>query len=149
MLEEQIRAGFRDPEPHLHRGETIFSIVGVAPADFYGTKVGEYPDVWIPLSMQAQVPPEFKLLAEGQSQFLYVIGRLKPGVTTGQASANVNLLFHQFFEHLTGSAISPEDRNKLARARVDLVSAGKGLSALRRESPFRSASSWPWSDWCC
>ena len=45
----------------------------------------------------------------------------------------MNLLFHQFFEHLTGSAISPEDRNKLARARVDLVSAGKGLSALRRE----------------
>ncbi|HLY16099.1 MAG TPA: ABC transporter permease [Bryobacteraceae bacterium] len=113
-------------------GETIFNIVGVAPPDFYGTEVGEYPDAWLPLSMQAQVTPGFNLLSEGQQQFMYMIGRLKPGVSPARASANVNLLFHQFFENLAGSAISAGNKAKLARSRIELVSASKGLSALRR-----------------
>lgn len=114
-------------------GDTIFSIVGVAPPEFFGTTVGAYPDVWIPLSMQAKVPPGFNMLSEGQSQFLYIIGRLKPGISAGQASANVNLLFHQFFENLAGSAISADRKRALERARVDLTPASKGISSLRRE----------------
>jgi predicted permease len=115
---------------------TIFSIVGVAPPEFFGTSVGLYPDVWIPLSMQAKVPPGYKFLSDGQTQFLYVIGRLKPGVSAAQAGANTNLIFHQFFEHLTGTAISPENKRKLQRSRIELTSAGKGLSDLRRHFSF-------------
>ena len=35
----------------------IVTIVGVAPASFLGETVGERPDVWIPLAMQAAVLP--------------------------------------------------------------------------------------------
>ena len=117
-------------------GGTMFSIVGVAPPEFFGTAVGSYPDVWIPLSMQAKVPPGYKFLSDGQTQFLYVIGRLKPAVSAGRAGADTNLIFHQFFENLTGTAISPENKRKLQRSRIDLTSASKGLSALRRKFSF-------------
>ena len=32
-------------------GNVIYDIVGVAPEGFFGTKVGEAPDAWAPLSM--------------------------------------------------------------------------------------------------
>jgi hypothetical protein len=38
-------------------GTTMFSIVGVAPPEFFGTKVGEAPDIWVPMSMMKSVPP--------------------------------------------------------------------------------------------
>ena len=37
----------------LKLGNRVFDIVGVAPAEFFGTKVGEAPDAWAPLSMAA------------------------------------------------------------------------------------------------
>ena len=40
----------------LKLGKAVFDIVGVAPAEFFGTKVGEAPDAWAPLSM-AQTRP--------------------------------------------------------------------------------------------
>ena len=44
----------------LKIGDTTYSIVGVAPPEFFGTEVGESPDIWIPMSMVEQVPPHFK-----------------------------------------------------------------------------------------
>ena len=32
----------------LKLGTTIFNIVGVAPPEFFGTVVGQAPDIWVP-----------------------------------------------------------------------------------------------------
>ena len=39
----------------IRRG--VFSIIGVAPASFFGETVGQRPDVWLPLSLQPAVLP--------------------------------------------------------------------------------------------
>ena len=48
------RALSRDPDVlsrKLKLGNTIFDIVGVAPPEFFGTTVGQSPDIWVPMSM--------------------------------------------------------------------------------------------------
>ena len=114
-------------------GETSYTIIGVTPRDFFGTTVGESPDIWVPLSMEEQLPPHFKGLNEQNFQSLYLIGRLKDNVNVEQAGAEINLLFKQILNENSGPQPSPERVQDIQQARIDLTPAGRGLSELRRE----------------
>ena len=65
-----------------------YTIVGVLPQGFHGTEVFLRPEMWVPMSMQAQVEG-FSWLDSRTSSNSLVIGRLKPGVTTAQASLDL------------------------------------------------------------
>jgi predicted permease len=130
------RALSSDPDV-LHRtlklGETTYTIVGVAPPDFFGTTVGEAPDMWAPLSMIKAVPPGFGGYKDNFSESLYVMGRLKPGVSPDQAATNVNLIYQQILRGFPDSKLNQENLGKLARAVVPLTPMSTGLSGLRRQ----------------
>jgi predicted permease len=113
---------------------TSYSIIGIAAPRFFGTTVGETPDFWIPLSMEKQISPGWNGLGDKWFQSLYLVARLKPGVTPAQASANTNLLFKQYLrsEYL-GQSPSQKDLADVSHARIELTSAARGLSRLRVE----------------
>ncbi|HJQ25120.1 MAG TPA: ABC transporter permease [Blastocatellia bacterium] len=114
--------------------QTAYTIVGVAPAEFFGTTVGQAPDVYVPLAMEAQLPPaHWNIRNEKLAQSLYLIARLKDGVSTEQANAAVNLLFKQTLQEIAGPQPAAERVQDIARARIELTPAGKGVSELRRE----------------
>jgi predicted permease len=115
----------------LKLGNTVFDIVGVAPAEFFGTKVGEAPDAWAPLSMAQTIPPGWGRYKDNFSESLYIIGRLKHGVTVEQATANVNFLFPQILRSFPDARLSQENLARLARAHVQLETMARGLSYLR------------------
>ena len=72
-----------------------FTIIGVAPGRFTGTDLGRAPDIWVPMSMYAQVGLSDSMMTKRENHWLSVIGRLKPDVTVGQAQARVNVLAKQ------------------------------------------------------
>src|SRR5215475_13930712 len=113
--------------------KTAYTIVGVAPREFFGTTVGESPDMWVPLSMEEQLPPGWKGLSNPLFQSLYLIGRLKPGVSTEQASTETNSLFKQVLIEYAGSQPSSKRMQDIQNARIDLTPVGRGLSELRRD----------------
>jgi predicted permease len=115
----------------LKLGNTIFNIVGVAPAEFFGTKVGEAPDAWAPLSMMESIPPGWKGRKDNFSESLYILGRMKPGVSPEQATANVNFLFPQILHSFPDAKLTRENSERLARTRVPLKSLARGVSDLR------------------
>jgi predicted permease len=117
----------------LKLGETIFTIVGVAPPEFFGTTVGESPDIWIPLSMQKEVPPNFDGYTDNFSESLYLIGRLKPDVTLTEATTNANLLFQQILRGFPDAKLNQENLETLRKAHVELHPMAKGLSSLRAQ----------------
>ncbi|HYL61552.1 MAG TPA: ABC transporter permease [Candidatus Methylomirabilis sp.] len=111
--------------------QNVYTIVGVAPQGFYGTLVGAAPDLWIPLSMEAQVSPGWNGLDSNTFQSLDIFGRLRPGVSVATAQAEVNLLAHQLWREQAGSTLTKEQEQELAEDNIELTPAGRGISRLR------------------
>lgn len=112
-------------------GSTVYTIIGVAPPEFFGTTVGQSPDLWIPLSMEKQVSPGWNGLDNKWFQSLYILGRLKPEVSVEQAQANVNLLAQQIWRGFAGPVLTREQQQRLEHVRIELTPAARGLSRLR------------------
>jgi predicted permease len=75
----------------------LFTIVGVMPEDFHGANVGVAAQIYVPAMMQPVVLPVEvaggNILEQDGANWLFIFGRLKPGVTveTAQAAMTVNL----------------------------------------------------------
>jgi predicted permease len=109
-----------------------YTLVGVTRPGFFGFTVGQSTDLFIPLSMEkAFSRPGYNHLGENLFQSLYLIGRLRPGVTPAQASAETNLLFKQIIRGYLGSQPPQKHLNDLAHASVELTPGGRGASFLR------------------
>ncbi len=114
--------------------QTVYTIIGVAPKEFFGTAAGQAPDLWVPLALEEQSPSSlWSGCHNKEHQSLYLIARLKNGVRAEQASAAVNLLFKQSLHERAGAQPSPERLQAIQRASIELTPVGRGLSTLRRE----------------
>ena len=58
-------------------------VIGIAPPTFHGTEMFVAPDLWVPMMNQQQIDGWNYLDARGDHT-IFVIGRLKPGVTRGR-----------------------------------------------------------------
>jgi len=112
-------------------GSTVYTVIGVTPEEFFGTTVGESPDVWIPLSMEELLPPGWKGLNDKLFQSLYIIARRKPDVSVEQAQTNVNVLFKQAVRELVGSQPTKKQLDDIQHALIELTPAARGISRLR------------------
>jgi predicted permease len=68
-----------------------YTIVGVTPAVFQGSQTGLRSEIWIPIMMDAQLLPQGDLLHDHHYFWLFVLGRLKPGVAPEQAQEEMTL----------------------------------------------------------
>jgi predicted permease len=115
-----------------------FTIVGVAPAGFSGTEVGRPVDVFAPMMMQGTLLPGLgKALTEPRSQWLRIIGRLRPGVDAATAGAELTSLLRPYNEDiLRDPAIVKFGANypkNLRQQRITAISGSGGFSSLRRQ----------------
>ena len=114
----------------------IVSIIGVAPASFYGETVGERPDAWIPLAMQSTVLPRRDWLRDepGKAEkvmWLHAFGRLRPGVTIDRAQADANVIFQRGLTAYYSSIADAAARKQFGNQRLKLSAAATGASSLR------------------
>jgi len=117
-----------------------FTVVGVTQPGFFGETVGDAPDMWFPISMQAQVEPGADLLHDppGVTRYMWLtsIGRLQPGVNLAQAQANVDLVFRRLVQNQVNEAGDPTEKRDLATQYLKLSSGVVGATMLR---PFHDA----------
>lgn len=80
----------------INLNNVAFTVVGITPPGFEGTgQVGTTQDVSIPIAWEPQVGAERGLMKGAGAWWLRLMGRLKPGATEAQASANLDGLFRQ------------------------------------------------------
>ena len=109
-----------------------YTVVGVAPPDFFGVKlVTDPPDFWIPLGWQPQAMAEPSRLTDVDVYWLDVFGRLKPGVNPRQAQAALTGQVQQLLAARHGSHLDTEIKRRIQQAYVQLVPGARGLSGLR------------------
>ncbi len=117
VLSHEIWRRQFDGDPTLV-GKTVkldgyrFTVVGIAPAGFKGTSLELPRDIWVPLLTYAHVTGKADQLSELTN--LWVLGRLKPGISLPQAQAAMDTLARRL-----GETYSATNKGKV----VTLVSA--------------------------
>jgi predicted permease len=70
------------------------TIVGVAPRGFRSTTFAFAPDVFVPITLRAELEPPFKDFDSRRSYWVYLFARLNPNETIQQATTAVNATYH-------------------------------------------------------
>ena len=99
-------------------------VIGVTEHDFYGERLGQIPDAWIPLSFAAQVAPGMELRS---SAWLSPMARLRADVPLEQAQAGLAVLLNQLMPDYGLRMRGVTDYQ------LQLVPARQGLATLTAE----------------
>jgi predicted permease len=107
----------------------VFTVVGVAPPEFWGVNPGEAPQLYLPLHTSLRIDPDdTQRYTDENYYWLGMMGRLPPDVTLAQAEAG---LAAPFAEWVASTATTDGERANLPMLR--LQEGAGGLDALRRQ----------------
>jgi len=113
---------------------TLFTVVGVMPATFYGVDLNEQSaDMWLPITMQPQVTLKKSLIGPQGPYWLHLMGRRNPGASLPQSQAWVNAEWQRDQIDREGAAISSARRKEISQNFVELLPGGAGISHLRSQ----------------
>jgi predicted permease len=109
-----------------------FTIVGVAPPEFFGVQPGQAPDIWIPLLRNARLVPWGASSQQGGDMWtrpdwwwVMIMARLKPGVSEQAALAAAQRPFLESAMAAAKKALKPGEAPQLV-----LVPASRGLDTI-------------------
>ncbi len=114
--------------------DAVVTVVGVTPRGFYGFEPGSRPDLWLPMQATPLVEGEgrTRLLGDMGSQWLQIMGRLKPGVDGEQARAELDVGYQRLLNE-QAARMSEKDRQQFLQQRTELETGRTGYSRLRWE----------------
>ena len=113
---------------------TPFTIVGVAAPAFRSMVWGHAPSVYVPITMQRVVEPEWNYLNDRRAYWIDLVARLRPGLTAAQASSPLNSLYRSLREEefKSGQDQSAKARNDFVdAAHLNLEAGAQGFSPMR------------------
>lgn len=121
-------------------GSTLFiqgqpmTLIGIAPPGFYGDRLRSNPPaLWLPLALEPMIDGGHGLLNVRESNWLYVIGRLKPGVQVGPLEQKISNTLRVWlsgepeYTKNGGSTVIPKQH-------VVITPAGGGIQNLQQET---------------
>jgi predicted permease len=121
-------------------GSTFFvqshpvTIVGIAPPGFFGDRIDSNPPaVWLPLNAEPIFEAQTSILRLADSNWLYILGRVKPGVATGSLQAKLSNMLRQWLVTQTAYTVNGGD-TQIPKQHVVLVPGGAGVQNLQQET---------------
>jgi predicted permease len=108
-------------------------VVGVAPRGFEGTTLGIRPTVFAPITLGGARAG----LEDRRSSWLYLFGRLKPGVTREQAGAALNALYRPILNEVEAplqTGLSDEAMARFRSKEIRVEPGLRGQSSVHRQT---------------
>ncbi|HEX9367008.1 MAG TPA: ADOP family duplicated permease [Vicinamibacterales bacterium] len=113
----------------IHVGDVPLTIVGVAPAGFFGVTPGLEPEVIVPIAAR-HAASDFRATT---SSWLHLMGRLKDGVGLPQAEAVVQAVWPRVMESTVNPGM-PANRQAIYLGRTTSLEPGRtGFSPVRNQ----------------
>ncbi|OLC72545.1 MAG: hypothetical protein AUH78_15845, partial [Gemmatimonadetes bacterium 13_1_40CM_4_69_8] len=122
--------------PLVVNGQTM-TVVGVAPKNFVSTTLGIRPLVFVPMSMRGLLSVGFRGFEDRRSYWAYLFGRLKPGVSLGQANAGLNAVYHPIIADVEAplqKGMSDPTMARFKAKQVVLTPGWRGQSSMHTEA---------------
>ena len=114
------------------------TVVGVAPRGFQGTTAEETPRIFLPLTMSAAIHSGYEDFTNRRDHWLYLLARLKPGMSREAAQSSINVLFSGILQNLElpqmkGALRSERGRAEFLSKRILLGDGARGEQPNRGE----------------
>jgi predicted permease len=111
------------------------TVVGVARPGFAGVQVGQIPDLFIPITMKAQMTPNWDGLADRNDHWVTMLGRLKPGVSAEKAQAGLAPVYRALMEgDATALKLSARDQQEFVNRKLVLGTGSHGRPVLQHDA---------------
>ena len=111
-----------------------FTIVGISPPGFFGDRIdSDPPALWIPLNDEPYVERETSILKQPDTNWLYVLGRVKPGGNPGSLQAKLSNSLRQWLAAQTAYTINGR-QTQISKQHVVLTPGGSGVQNLQQET---------------
>lgn len=111
-----------------------FTVAGIAPPRFFGDRIiPNPPDFWMPLAREPGIEGANSALKQSDEEWLYPIGRVRPGTNIGAMQAKLSVTLRQWlfqqssFTGHGGAAL-------ISRQHVILAPAGGGIQKLQQQT---------------
>jgi len=110
------------------------TVVGIAPPKFFGDRVdSDPPQIWVPLAIEPVIEGENTILDHTDSNWLYAIGRLQPGVNPIALQSKISSGLRQWLS--TQKSYTDDGGDTLIpKQHVVLSPAGSGVQNLQQQT---------------
>ena len=121
-------------------GSTFFiqshpvTIIGIAPPGFFGDRINSNPPAfWIPLNSEPVLEGQTSILKEPEANWLYVLGRLTPGISPKALESKVSNNLRQWLTTQPAYTRNGNDK-EIAKQHVVITAGGGGIQNLQQET---------------
>ena len=121
-------------------GSTLFmqgrpvTVVGIAPPAFYGDRIdSDPPEIWVPLADERLLEGENSILTQAAANWLYVIGRVKPGVRPASLQLKLSASLRQWLATQRDYTLGGAD-TQIPKQHVILAPGGAGVENMQQET---------------
>jgi predicted permease len=112
------------------------TLIGITPPGFFGeTLRSDPPDFWLPLQQEILFDGQNSYMRTNHPQWLYAIGRLKPGASVQALPARLTPVLQRWLrdEDEMPAEFKPQVDASIPKKYIRLAPAGAGVTSLRED----------------
>jgi len=113
-----------------------FTVVGIVAPQFFGDRLTQTPpDFWMPLATEPVESGAQSFLKKADIHWLYLMGRLKPGVSPALVESKVAAQLQQWLNSPEGaSTVGDFDPKRIAQQKILMLPSAGGVASIAHDS---------------